>query len=144
MKVTHSCPTLCNPMVPLQPARLLCPWNSPGKNTEVGNHSLLQGILTTQGSNPGLLHCRQILYHLSHQGSSCYCLDHPLSSDIEASVVLGVFSADHSAESLTWPKLEPPLEGRCRNAVFSPVEKTRGTGSQARTWDLQDLNPDLT
>ena len=46
-----------------------CPWNSPGKNNGVGCHSLLQGIFLTQGSNLGLLHCRQILYHLSHQGS---------------------------------------------------------------------------
>ena len=53
----------------LQPARLLCPWNSPGKNTGVGSHSLLQGIFLIQGSNLGLLPCRQILYHLSHQGS---------------------------------------------------------------------------
>ena len=44
-------------------------WNSPGQNTEVGSLSLLQGIFPTQGSNPGLLHCRQILYWLSHQGS---------------------------------------------------------------------------
>ena len=43
----------------LQPARLLCPWNFLGKNTGVGCHSLLQGILPAQGSNPGLLHCRQ-------------------------------------------------------------------------------------
>ena len=50
-------------------ARLLCPWNSPGKNTGVGSHSLLQGIFLTQGLNLSLLHCRQILYHLSHQGS---------------------------------------------------------------------------
>ena len=42
---------------------------SPGKNTGVGCHALLQGIFPTQGLNPGLLHCRQILYHLSHQGS---------------------------------------------------------------------------
>ena len=41
--------------------RLLCPWNSPGKNTGVGCHSLLQGIFPTQGRNLGLLHCRQIL-----------------------------------------------------------------------------------
>ena len=47
--------------------RLLCPWSSPGKNTGVGSLSLLQGIFLTQGSNPGLLHYRQILYHLSHQ-----------------------------------------------------------------------------
>ena len=45
------------------------PWISPGKNTGVGYHSLLQVISLTQGSNPGLLHCRKILYHLIHQGS---------------------------------------------------------------------------
>ena len=44
-------------------------WNSPSKNTGVGSHSLLQGIFPTQGLNPGALHCRQILYSLSHQGS---------------------------------------------------------------------------
>jgi len=43
--------------------------DSPGKNTGVGFHALLQGIFATQGLNPGLLHCRLILYHLSHQGS---------------------------------------------------------------------------
>ena len=43
--------------------------NSPGQNTEMGSHSLLQGIFPTQGSNQGLLHCRQILYQLSYQGS---------------------------------------------------------------------------
>ena len=43
--------------------------DSPGKNTEVGCHALLQGIFPTQGSNPGLPHCRWILYCLSHQGS---------------------------------------------------------------------------
>ena len=49
--------------------RLLCPWNSPGKNTGVGSHFLLQGIFLTQGSNLGLLHYGQILYHLSHPES---------------------------------------------------------------------------
>ena len=53
----------------LYPTRLLCLWNSPGKNTGVGCHVFLQGIFLIQGMNPGLLHCRQILYHLSHQGS---------------------------------------------------------------------------
>ena len=47
----------------------LCSWNSPGKNTGVGGHSLLQGIFSTQGSDPSLLHCRQILFYLTHQGS---------------------------------------------------------------------------
>ena len=50
------------------PARLLCPWNSPGKNTGVGCHALLQGTFPTQGSNQGLLHWRQILYYLNYQG----------------------------------------------------------------------------
>ena len=45
------------------------PWNSPGQNTGVGSHSLLQGIFPTQGLNPGPPHCRQILYQLSHKGS---------------------------------------------------------------------------
>ena len=48
---------------------LFCPWISPGKNTGVGCHSLLYEIFPTQGLNPSLLNCRQILYHLSHQGS---------------------------------------------------------------------------
>ena len=51
------------------PWTLYSPWNSPGQNTGVGCHALLQGIFPTQGSNPGLPHCRRILYHLSHQGS---------------------------------------------------------------------------
>ena len=45
--------------------------NSLGQNTGVGSLSLLQGIFPIQGSNPGLLHCRQILYKLSHKGSPC-------------------------------------------------------------------------
>ena len=49
-------------------ARLLCPWDSPGKNIEESYHFLLQVIFLTQGSNPGLLHCRWIPYPLNHQG----------------------------------------------------------------------------
>ena len=49
----------------LKPARLPCLWNSPGKNIGVRCHSLVQGIFPTQGLNPGLLHHRRILYHLS-------------------------------------------------------------------------------
>ena len=48
VKVSQSCPTLCDPMD--------CPWNSPGQNTGVGSLSLLQGIFPTKGLNPGLLH----------------------------------------------------------------------------------------
>ena len=63
------------------------PWTiqsmeSPSQNTGVDIHSLLQGILPTQESNPGLLHCRQILYQLSHHGSPyvpifCFLIPYP-------------------------------------------------------------------
>ena len=53
----------------LWPQGLYSPWNSPDQNTEVGSLSLLQGIFPTQGSNPGLPHCRRILYQLNHKGS---------------------------------------------------------------------------
>ena len=64
--VTQFCWTLCDPTNGRN-ARLLCPWGSPGKNTGVSCHFLLPGNFPTQGSNPGLLHCRQILYHLSYR-----------------------------------------------------------------------------
>ena len=59
----------------LRPHGLYSPWNSPGQNTGVGSLSLLQGIFPTQGLNPGLPHCREILYQLSHKGSPMmsYC-----------------------------------------------------------------------
>ena len=56
-------------LIGLKPAKLLYSWKSPGYNTRMGSHSFLQENLPTQGSNPGLLHCRWILYHLSHQGT---------------------------------------------------------------------------
>ena len=53
----------------LWPSSLLCPWDFPGKNPGVGCHFLLQVIFLTQGSNPGLLHCKQTPYQLSHEGT---------------------------------------------------------------------------
>ena len=68
--VSQSCPTLCDTedYSPLED----CPWNSPGKNTGVSSHFILQGIFSTWESNTGLLHCRWILYHQSHR--EIYCL----------------------------------------------------------------------
>ena len=66
--VTQLCPTLCDP-TDCSPPGSSVHGDSPGKNTGMGCHDLLQGIFPTQGSNPGLPHCRQILYHLSHQSS---------------------------------------------------------------------------
>ena len=71
----HSRLTLCNPVV-RKLARPLCPWDSPGKNAGMSCHFLLQGIFPTQGLNPPLLHCRQILYPLSHLGSHIYVYIH--------------------------------------------------------------------
>ena len=68
--VAQSC--LCNLRDYNRPV-FLCPWSSSGKNTGVGCHALFQEIFPTQGSNLGLLHCRQILYLLSQQGANFKC-----------------------------------------------------------------------
>ena len=74
VKVTQSSST------PWDPPHVL--WNSPGQNTGLGSLSLLQGIFPTHGSNPVLLHCRKILYQLSHKGSPrvLECAAYPFSS----------------------------------------------------------------
>ena len=61
MWIAWSCPTL-------RPHGLYSPWDSPGQSTGVGSLCLLQGIFPTQRLNPGLPHCRRILYQLSYQG----------------------------------------------------------------------------
>ena len=66
MLVAQSCLTLCDPTN--------YPWESPGKNTGVDCRSLLQRIFLTQGSNSGLLHCRQLLYHLSYREDLRYTI----------------------------------------------------------------------
>ena len=85
---TQSCPTLCDP-IDSSPPGFSVHGDFPGKNTGVGCHVLLQGILPTQGLNPGLLHCRWILYCLSHQGSltsslvaRIWCAHHPNPASI--------------------------------------------------------------
>ena len=74
-----------------KPARLLRPWDFPGKDTGVGCHFLLQGIFPTQGLNLGLRHCRQTLYRLSHLGSLytygaatkwLYCIRYHVSTSV--------------------------------------------------------------
>ena len=85
----------------LRPHGLYSPWNSPGQNTGVGSLSFLQGIFPTQGSNPCLLHCRQILYQLSHKRSPCVCsvaqsfptLYGPMGCNPPGSSVHGIFQA---------------------------------------------------
>ena len=114
--VAQLCATLCELMpLGLMSLVLLCPCDSPGKNTGVGCHFLLQGIFPAQESNPGLVHCRQILYHLNHLGSSkqrlnkynlfhllhenvsvaplCLTLSDPLDSSPPSSSVHGILQA---------------------------------------------------
>ena len=69
--VARSCLTFCDPM-DYNPPGSSVSGGSPGNNTGVGCHALLQGVFPAQGSNPGLPHCRQILYQLSHQGIPSY------------------------------------------------------------------------
>ena len=64
--VAQLCLTLCDPIDCSLPGSSVH-GDSPGKNTRVGCHALLWGIFPTQGSNPGLPHCRSILYHQSYQ-----------------------------------------------------------------------------
>ena len=84
----------------LRPHGPYSPWNSPGQNTGVGSLSLLQGIFPTQGSNPGLLHCRQILHQLSYQGSllqlvlwcqSIHSLTHSFTHSLTHSCIHSLF-----------------------------------------------------
>ena len=79
--------------------KLLQPWDFPGKSTGVGCHFLLQGIFPTQESNPGPLHCRQILYRLSYSSAtakslqSCPTLCNPIDSSPPGSPVPGILQA---------------------------------------------------
>ena len=86
VKVTQSCLLLCNPMDYSLPSSSVHV-DSPGKTPGVGCHALFQGIFPTQGSNPGLSHCRQILYHLSHQGSPPQLLGSPYLPQLEKALV---------------------------------------------------------
>ena len=89
----------------LWPHGLYSPCNSPGQNTGVGNFSLFQGIFPSQGSNPGLPDCKQILYQLSHKGNprilaaaaksrqSCLTLCNPIDSSPPGSPIPGILQA---------------------------------------------------
>ena len=89
----------------LYPARLLCPWDSLGKNTEAGCHFLLQGILPTQGLNLCLLHWQAGSLPLSHQGSSPAQLDMGLNTEnllflIIERTLIGQGSSDQDSDSV--------------------------------------------
>ena len=101
--VVQSCPTLYDPR-DCSPPGSSNYGDSPGKNTGVGSHSLLQGILPTQESNPGLLHCKWILYHP--------LIPAPMKSRWETSLFL------------TWQKVRGIFSERAKE-MFSMLEDTR-------------------
>ena len=79
----HSCPTLCNFMDCSLPGSSVL-GDSPGKNTGVGCHALLQGIFPAPEGNSGPLHCKRILYCLSHQGeNNCNLGDFPVCLEVK-------------------------------------------------------------
>ena len=114
--VAQLCPTFCDPM-DCSPARHLCSppgtsihGDSPGRNTGVGCHALLQGIFPTLGSNPSLLHCTQILYQLSHWGALVRygrAENSIVLYDYDFSLKVGLNSWDLTFTSVSYPS--PPL-----------------------------------
>ena len=104
----------------LQPATL-CPWNSPGKNTEVGSHFLLQGIFSTQRSNAVFLLCRQILYRLSHQGSPVYIFLKNVVSNINLFKLSVQFSSVQFTRSVVSDSLRPHGLQHARPPCPSPT-----------------------
>ena len=123
VKVAQSCPTLCVPF-----------WNSLNQNTGVGSRSLLQGIFPTQGSNPGLPHCRRILYQLSHQGSPRILewVAYPFSRDLP---VPGIGSGSPALQADSLPA-EPSRKPRKRLGHHL----TNQSASPSPTFRAQMLN----
>ena len=132
--------------------KLLCPWNSPGKNTGLGYQVLLQGIFPTQGLNLGLPHCRQILYHLSHQGSSkgygglfkgFYFILRSVGSHLkqEGDMIKTVFKASLVVEwRMDWREARSTHEVSLQMAVavFQPVMPTSALGLMAVDMEGQE------
>ena len=109
----------------LQPTRLLRPWDFPGRNTGVGCHCLLQEIFLTQRLNPSLLHCRQMLYHLSHQGNTILDLKilkfKILSQYIVLLVYLNIHNSFTGFHKLLLPSLRSEFSQLCPT-LCDPVD----------------------
>ena len=104
-----------------RPHGLYGPWNFPGQNTGVGSLSFLQGIFPTQGSNPGLSHCRWILYQLSHKGNPRILdwVTYPSSGDLPDPGIK-LESPTLQVDSLL---TEPPGNPRNTGVGISPFSK---------------------
>ena len=104
VKFAQSCLTLCDPTD--------SPWNSPGQNIGVGSLFLLQGIFSTKGSNPGLPHCREILYQPSHKrGPITLCGGHQtLDCLIQRILVESILCPSHHARHWSFSNEHLPKE----------------------------------
>ena len=140
---------------------LLCPWDFPGKSTGVGCHFLLQGIFPTQGSNPGLPHCRQILYHLWIKSpcdlkgrkwiaQACQTLCNPMDCSLPGSSVHGILQATIQewvampfSRDLLHPGIKPAsLMSPALSARFfitSATWETRVSRKERHTWPVYTL-----
>ena len=122
----------------LRPHGLHSPCNSPGQNTGVGSCSVLQGTFPTQGSNPGLPHCRRIIYQLSHEESprilewAAYPLSRGPSPCSEDSVdTMMVFPAVPPARYQPQEGLETQTGQNRRKWLRAPVRRVMRQGSVA-------------
>ena len=104
----------------LEPTRRLRPWDFPGKSTGVGCHFLLQGIFPTQGSNPGLPHCRQTLYRLSHQGSWKGSFKPSVRAHPSPSFKWVLIEKETSGAGNVAREIHPCLGYRCKEPQVSP------------------------
>ena len=128
-KSLQLCPTLKH--YGLQPVRLLCPWDSPGKNTEIGYHALLQGIFPTQGSNPHLL-C------LPHWQAGSLPLAPLGKSYVSVQKYLKGLSTWHSSKESAYPRrrrgIDPwkiPWRRKWKPTPVFLIGKSHGQGSLA-------------
>ena len=131
--VTQSCLTLCD-HIDCSPPGSLVHGDSQGKNTGVGCHARLQGIFPTQGLNPRLPHCRQILYHLSHQGSPKILewVAYPFSGDLSDPGI------EPGSPALQVDSLSAELPGKIQGAQ-NPLEFWPPGG--AHHWGLEKSFP---
>ena len=138
--VAQSCLTLCNPKDCSLPGSSVH-GDSPVKNTGESCHALLQGIFPTQRSNPGLPHCRQILYHLSHQGSPsilewvAYPFSRGSSWFRERTCVSYVFCTGRLVLyiSATWEAHIFHSSGHMSIAIIDQVDQSSNKGNWSRT-----------
>ena len=117
--------------------RLLHPWDFLGKSTGVGCHFLHQGIFPTQGSNPGLPHCRQTLYHLSHQGSLLLLLCNGLHYIAVNSCYMWYFIIYHSVQfscSVMSDSLRPQGLQQARLPCRSPIPGVYSNSCPLSQW----------